>query len=96
MHEEHSDTIRFDYSYSYGALTSYSYSFHPFSATLHDKYGSHGGYRSTCKINYRKVLALCTVADTCLVLFFLELETRCEYKAVLTFATYFKYNQLCV
>ncbi len=33
-----------------------------------------------------------TVADTCLVLFFfLELAKRLEYKAVLIFATRFKY-----
>ncbi len=34
----------------------------------------------------------CEVAGTCLVLFFfLELATRCEYKAVVTFTTRFKY-----
>ncbi len=36
---------------------------------------------------FSQEVAICTVADTCLVFYFLEVATRCEYKAVLTFAT---------
>ena len=61
-----------------------------------DRYHSCKAASKTCQHVHGKINALKidmpTVADTCLVLFFfLELATRLEYKAVLIFATRFKY-----
>ncbi len=40
------------------------------------------------------IISVLTMADTCLVLFFLlELATHCEYKAVITFTTCLKHLQ---